>query len=511
MAKSLGNIPWSGIVALFGMALCLVASAVVVRTSYDQPVASWRVQPAVLLAVFSGASSILFTSALDTGITVRFWLSASRETPLAELHYIWDHGRGLGLIAALRSGSKARTVVLLARAACVIEFLAGPFLQRATYQAIRNDVDSETLSVDIASRIPDGWFGDRVNSGGRVYEFRHGLAQLGQWSRKEPIATHDKPGYICNGSCDGSIWGAGFAYDCWTTEEKLDMSTTKTDNSTVFLIVGTVKENTTAHAFLHLRIGYLSYVDGDCMGTITTETCHLTSATVEYPVTVYNSTVSLRTGELSTMRSQNPYWSPGDSPKAVKGTPVGPLSGLRYLVYGSLFDNATKSFEPDLNRTGYVGPGITEDMFYIPSSENPDPSPATCRVKFASPAEYVLSMMHELMFRFALAAGNGTETQVFAVTKTARTLVLQVDPGFLAAGVVFLACGIALVSALMWNWWLLGRPVTLSPLETAAALGKPILEGQPDATLGKILAETRTAGPGTGARKPTRVLRPVPR
>ena len=478
------------------MVFCLVASTVVVGSSHDRPVASWRIQPAVLLAIFSGASGILFASALDTGIAVRFWLSASRGTQLPELHHIWNHGRGLGLISALKSGSRARTVTLLATTAYLLEFLAGPLLQRATYQTVRNDVGLETLSVDIASRIPDGWFGDRDESGEGLYEYRHGLTQLRRWFSREAIATHDKPGYTCNGSCDGSIWGAGFTYDCWRTEEELNMSTNNTDQSTVFMITGFVVENVTNHAFLRLRIKYLSYIDGDCLGTVTAETCYLTSATVEYPVTIQNSTLSLRTSELSKMRSRDPHWSPGDSPKATKGTPGGSLMALRYLA-GSLYDNATKTFDPGLNRSRYVGPGTSADIFYITSAENPDPSPPKCRLKFSPPTEYTLNTMYEIMFRFAIAAGNGTETQTFEATRTARTLVFQTDPGFLAASVVALVGAIALLGTLMWSWWLLGRFMTLSPLETAAAVGRPILADQPHATLDEILAETRGVAPRT--------------
>src|SRR3954468_19533686 len=66
--------PWPGITAVVGMALCLVASAVVIAVSHDDAVASWKVQPAVLLAVFSATSNTVFNTALATGIAVRFWV-----------------------------------------------------------------------------------------------------------------------------------------------------------------------------------------------------------------------------------------------------------------------------------------------------------------------------------------------------------------------------------------------------------------------------------------------------
>lgn len=482
---------------LLGMVLCLVASAAVVGVSHGQAVASWRIPPAVLLAIFSSTSSVLFVSALDSAIAVRFWRSASRGTPLPELHYIWERGRGFGLVRAVRSGSRARTVAILAGAACVSEFLTSPLLQRATYQVVRDTVTADTLAMGIVPRIPDGWFGDRDETGA-VYEYRNGLAQLREWSRREPIITSGSRSACEDGICDGSLWGAGFTHDCWTTEEMLDLSSNKTDGSTVFSVTGVVKENVTNSAFFHLKTKYLSKVDSNCMGTIKAETCYLTSATVEYPVTVQNATVSLRTDKLRAMRVRNPYSSPGDSPKAPKGSPAGPFGGLRDLIYSVLFDNATKLYDADSNMSKVQGPGMTETIFYIPSSANPDPSPPKCRLKFASPVSYALEVMHEFMFRFAIAAAandSPAEEQTFSVTKTERTLVFQVDPGFLAASVVALTAGIVLVGALMWNWWLLGRPVTLSPLETPAALGMPVLVARPHATLPEILKETQGVCP----------------
>ncbi|KAK1753746.1 hypothetical protein QBC47DRAFT_430691 [Echria macrotheca] len=464
--------PWSGLISLLGLALCLVGSGVVVGVSHNDAVESWYVQPAVLLAILSGASSFLFSTAMDTGVAVRFWLSAAKGTSLDELHYIWDHGRGLGLIPALRAGSRARTVAVLATAAYVIQFLASPLLQKATYQVVRTDMLNDSLSMDLATRIPEGWFGVRYNGKG-MYENLHGNTQIREFRTQQPIKTLNRPGYACEGSCDGHVWGAGVSYECWTSDKKLDVGTNKTDDSTALGISGVITSNTTGQPFFRFTVSHLSDVDEHCIGTIREQTCYLRPATVEYPVTIQNSTITLRAAELGSMRSRDPYYSPGDDPRATKGTPAGTLLGLRSLVYPSIFTNETTFFDPDLQLISYRGPTPNGDMFYVTSAENPDPSPSRCRIKFLSPVDFAFNAIHEFMFRFALAAAADTrETQAFDVIRTARTQVFQ--------------------------WWVLGRPVSLSPLETAAALGRPILQHQPHATIGQILAEARISRRTTG-------------
>ncbi|KAM7192399.1 hypothetical protein V8F20_008859 [Naviculisporaceae sp. PSN 640] len=476
------------------MTACLLTSVIVVGVSHNDAASSWKIQPSVILAICSGTSSVLLSTALEAGVAVRFWLAALNRRPLTQLHYIWDHGRGLGLFSAVRAGSTARVVAILATGACVLQFLASPLLQRSTYQTIHDGITYESMSIDIAKRIPEGWFGPRSASGEGLFEFRNGLQELQEWWRKDPILTHNEAGYSCNGTCDTYIQGAGFSYHCWTMREPLDVSTPDSDNASVFAVSLTRKQNTTNDPFLWLRTRYLSDVDEKCMGTMQTETCYLKAATVQYPVTIQNTTVSLRGGELLPMATVSSYTSPGDSPDAPIGTPAGPLLSLRTFVLNVVYTDSIKLFDARVNRSTYMTSGPLGDIFFISPDHNPDPSPPTCQLKFKSPTEYILSIMYELMFRFALAAGKEVETQTFIAKRTAPALIYQVDPAYLAASLVAMACGIAFLGALIWNWRLIGRSVTLSPLETTAALGRPILENRPHATIHEILTEVGRAG-----------------
>jgi len=146
---------WLAVFSLSAMLAWAVASAIVVAVSDDDEANTWKISPAVWLAIFSAGSNAAFGSALATGIAVRFWLHAARGAQLEQLHYIWDHSRGLGLPAALQAGPAARKVALMATLAYIVQFARGPLLQRLTHQANRERFSQPTMFVDLANRIPN--------------------------------------------------------------------------------------------------------------------------------------------------------------------------------------------------------------------------------------------------------------------------------------------------------------------------------------------------------------------
>ena len=133
--------------------------------------------------------------------------------------------------------------------------------------------------------------------------------------------------------------------------------------------------------------------------------------------------------------------------------------------------------------------------------------PEQCKLRWTSPTAYVLAGMYEYMFRCAVAATSTssstpgsdsnssssetqtqTQTQTFTVQRTSRDLVFKVHTGFLAGSLTVLGCGVVFLCVLMLKWWLLGRQVTLSPLETAGALGRSVVAGRPEMGIMEILS-----------------------
>ncbi|KAK4449794.1 hypothetical protein QBC34DRAFT_484735 [Podospora aff. communis PSN243] len=454
--------PWPGIAAIAGMATCLVASAVVIAVSHDDLVASWRVQPAVLLSIFSASSNIVFNTALATGIAVRFWLCAERGVKLSHLHYIWDHGRVFGIGSAVRAGPPARTVAVFALLANVMQFVGAPLLQRSSYQVLQYHQSNESISIDLAREIPDGWFGSKDK--GRMTEFNRAYPLIQQWWHNSSISTRHQDEYGCEGSCDGFVAGAGFAYNCWKTSQSLELATNKTDNQTVFLVRLSNVKNQTGNPFLRLTTWYTADITDACVGTVHKEVCDIDAATVSYPVTIQNHTVRLRREEL-TGPSGGPavlsrYTVPGDDHKVLEASGIGPLMAMQSFAQARITDNATKTYLWDKDVSYYSGPGLVGDIFHVVDGGDEVGPRARCRLTFRSPTEYVLETLYDFMFRAAMVVGNGTQTQVIEARRTVPTL--------------------------------LERPVTLSPLETASAMGAPIFpEGERGATINEILAKVR--------------------
>ncbi|KAM7193109.1 hypothetical protein V8F33_007981 [Rhypophila sp. PSN 637] len=510
-------IPWTGLASLGAMILCAIASAVVVGVANGRFADSWSIQPPVILAIIAAVSNIAFNSAMATGIAVRFWLYASRDANLSQLHYIWDHGRGFGFLSALRAGSEARTVAILATIAYVTQFASGPLVQRSVDQSVIQYESTQTLYMDVATSIPDGWFGHLEND--NVVGFMNGIPQQQAIQRNFTMHTRldpTQPEYVCNGTCYGYVQGAGFAHRCSTTQYTLAMATTATDEELVFTINSTRLTNSKGDPYLELKTLYVSDVNASCIGTVVVTTCQIDAGVVEYPVTVSNTAISLRTDELTKMHVVSTYVNPLDLPGQKDQAPSGPLAALRALTgsYGDpLWTETYKTYQEKIERTRYQGPDTNlADMFIrmqTPHFENDDGPTRKCALTWADPTTYVLNYMHEFMFRSALRLGmNGTsligqpppqgevspDRKTFEARRVTPVSVFVIDPGYLGAGIVAMVLALTLVTCLMWGWWRLRRSVTLSPLETVTALvdAQELRQLPPDTTLKQILSKVET-------------------
>ncbi|KAK4461707.1 hypothetical protein QBC42DRAFT_88899 [Cladorrhinum samala] len=505
-ASLLAWAPWLDLIILVTIVLCATASAIVVSVSDDKEVDSWRIKPAVWLAIFSAMSNIAFSSALATGIAVRFWLQASNGTSLSQLHYIWDHGRGLGFLPAVKAGSEARRVTLISVLAYILQFSGSPLLQRSTATTTQDRVLSVPMFFDMANRIPDGWFGSwtqRPNTGARgVLQHRRSITITSQWFRNESIPVPEKDGFHCPfGTCRGLVRGAGLAYNCTTSTSDLDLSSDNTGaEPTVFLVKAKMSPNAPS---LILTTSHISSLRDNCQATMSTTVCSISAAVVEYPITIQNSTASLRLADLGTMpiisRNDNTSmqaFSTGDAPNAPVSSGVGPMGGLMDFVEDYLQENATATFTESVQRWLYAGagPGPLGDVFFRaePWDYSGNHSLSTCGLVWEDPTQYVLTSMHEYMFRVAHRVGEGLERSAFTAERVATVLVFKSDNRFLGTAMGAAFAALLLVSSLSWGWWRLKRPVGLSPLETGKLFGGRLYDGMgTGATIDKILSNVK--------------------
>ncbi|KAK3322708.1 hypothetical protein B0H66DRAFT_213213 [Apodospora peruviana] len=487
--------PWLGITSILVIFLCAAGSAIIVAVSNDDVVEEWKIKPAVLLAVLSASSNVAFSTALATGVAVRFWLHATRGTLLTQLHHIWDHGRGIGLIHSLRAGSEARRVAIIATLGYIVQFSTGPLLQRATYQVSQDHVTQSQMFMDISNRIPDGWMGTMQD--GTVVAGRKRMSQTQDWYRNATIEAKPEPGYTCEGgTCIGSVRGAGFVSICRPLPvREMALLDKATDDATVFLVKPTYTSTPTGTTYMNLTTFYISDLQGKCMATIKGDECNISTAIVEYPVIISNSTVSLRYYDLSNMTIISPYQSAGDLLSAPTGAGAGPLQGLQDFIEGWLAENSTKLFNTAVNKTLYSSEGFIADIFF--QAEPWDYSNRSqliqCGLSWRSPTDYVIKAMHDYMFRVALRTGRQyTEKQTFSAAKTTSEIVFWSDNRYLGAALATTACCLALMTNLIWGWWRLDQKVTLSPLETARAFGGAVngplfRHVRPDGTIEDIL------------------------
>lgn len=161
-----------------------------------------------------------------------------------------------------------------------------------------------------------------------------------------------------------------------------------------------------------------------------------------------------------------------------------------------LQENATAKFTETVQRWLFSGPGPGPlgDVFFRaePWDYSGNHSLSTCGLVWEDPTQYVLTSMHEYMFRVAHRVGEGLERSAFTAERVATVLVFKSDNKFLgtAMGVAFAA--LLLVSSLSWGWWRLKRPVGLSPLETGKLFGGRLYDGMgTGATIDKILRNVK--------------------
>ena len=461
--------PWFAIILLLITLVCMGASAAIIIVSDKQAVASWMVQPAVLLAVLSSVLNFALAAAFSISVTITWWRSAEHGAPSAHLHYIWNRGAGLSFISAITAGVDARKVALAAALVATVKFVNNPLLQRATHIRTQDMVTNDTMMLDMTQRIPDGWMATIGNGSSiSVVGSRNGLSTVQAWWWNNTITSRNIPSYYCDGTCEGKVQGAGISYICSSTTEALDLSTSKNDGSVVFAINSTMSQNSTGAPFLLLTTLYSSAVNDSCIATLSVDTCSIEAGVVEYPVTIQNSTITLNYDELQNMTVVSTYTSAGDLPTAPESAGAGPLIGLNNFYGYYLYANVTEVFDVVLNKSTYSGPSMIADLFFMPQSQSYDNHTfATCGLRWNSPTEYVLNSMHDFMFRAALSASNGTVVQTFTAQRTIPALFFHSDCRYLAAALAITLPALLVVFFLLWGWWELGRHVTLSPLETA--------------------------------------------
>jgi hypothetical protein len=442
----------------------------------------------VLLALLSGIWNYSISVVLGISVAITWWRCASRGTTLESLHYIWDQG-GLNIISALRAGFHARIVVLLALLVTAVQIINNPLLQRSTHIVAEDDIFEDSMMVHIAPQLPDGWLGSIQNaSTANIIGSRNGISDIQAWWWNETIFNNNATGYQCDGRCEGKVRATGLASNCTSRMSALDYSAQENVGSPLFVINTTLSTNSTGSPVLVLTSLYASAIDNSCMATITVDTCTIEAAIVEYPIVIRNTTVSLNKDKLRNMTIISKYASAGDFPTTAKGQGAGVLEGLNDFFGTYMAANATLLIDKSRGNTLYTG-GLIEDLFFLTEAGNyNDRILPKCGLKWSRPTQYLLDSMHDFLFRASIHASRPGDVQNFAVQRTTLTLLFRSNYNYLAAALLPMLAALLAVIAQLAGWRRLGRRVSLSPLEIAAAFGAPIMHRAQAAAAAGILA-----------------------
>ncbi|KAH7066364.1 hypothetical protein BKA63DRAFT_571733 [Paraphoma chrysanthemicola] len=468
--------------------LSMLAAFLIVHIADGDAISSWRISPAVLLALISSLVNICLGTVLSFGVAVRWWCAVSREggTTLKSLHLIWERGAGVGLWSALKMGKDARRVALAALIVAGVKFGANPLLQNALSTERRDVLEVIPMRIGVASEIPDGRFGNRTRDeqgrltttlsalGARVlrrqwmadtiYSYPSDVDNIEKWAQICPRnTTRTCGGFACpvNSTCEMVVPSAGITYNCSTAQEVVNLP--DHIGKSVFQIKIRLAEPPRDPG-LWLYTEYLADVNHSCSGVLRSNLCFIQAAVVDTPVTLEWSEVTLKSKPI--MRSS--YNSTGDLYQVPTGTPAGPLSGIQRTI-GHLFDA-----ESTLEKMNIVNSDNIATIFWDPLS-----NPRDCGHDYIDPTEYVLDVMGNFMyyasFATARASGGAFDRSVTA-EKTTPITTYQTDLRYLSGALVVMLGGLVSVVTLLWGWWRLDRwNITLSPLETGKAFGAPLL------------------------------------
>jgi hypothetical protein len=463
-------------IALFfilGILICIFASlAIVIMTNNNQVVLTinW------MLGFLGSTSTFLLVIILARGINIFWWRAALHGTSLARLHYLWGYG---GSSAAWFSCSHINIVAIATVLTTIASIAYPPLLQRSSTIEWEEFATNTTMKMLLPDQVMDGFTGivDPTSSGGIDVnpEF---LQAIDDTARNISVTTLDEPGYACNGTCYAWVTGAGLWANCTSGEKPIDLTSSDCyqTGAPVFDINFSQYDDDNNIPTLSTSVYYLSSVNDFCQGTIVTEECSVQAAVVKYPIIIEGNTVEIHRN--ATQELVQILHSTGDSSSAPEGGDAGPLRALAWFATQYYEDNATLWHDPLLiDYTLIFGTLVSDEYYNFTNGE--DPNTLACSYLFTNPTVDIIDTFQVLMFRTALIYDlsiNATNPQVFDAIQVQPTLIYRSLIPYLAVATALILVALFAVSSLLWGWWELGRPVSLSPLEIAKAFGAPAFD-----------------------------------
>lgn len=493
--------PLTGIGALVVVMLGVGGAIAVLITSDGRLLEDWIFAPTVYLSIASTVTNIALQVALTEALNTAWWRKALRPgTQVNDLHRYWEFGN------SLKAASLSGRNINLAAIACILAAIApinGPLLQRASRVNIESIKSFVDIDLPIATQMPQQWYSGYVS--GRGYSVSLYTANFtpiaSGYSSGTPISMNNTG---CAGQCSTRVAGIGLAINCssyespftliYDTQNPLGISQPVVVNGTVvfdthftWTMADTVEGSDYGHDNFTL---YATYKPHDaCNGTLVNQACSLRLAQVEYPIVIdkNKSTIAL---DPSTTIYDDRVGSPLDlDPNVIQGPSY--LAGY-WLALQNKWASTSR-----LRWVGAVGYEVTGTGFSTPASyailSTQDFSAGTnCSLHFRNPLDDMVQSARELLFRASVGAAQtdpSVNTQhITSATQTLKTGVYRSHYAYLVGACATSLIATVFITALFHGYWQIGRPVSMSPIETAKAFDAPLLRGcDSNATAAELL------------------------
>ena len=474
--------PWVALLAII-LGIGSAAASVIIIVISNHQTATWKIQPSVLLGFLAGLSTALLVVALSSGVRITWWRAAldPRGTTMARLHYIWNYGESSS--ASWLAGKHVNKIAVASILTAITGIAYSPLLQRASRTESQNLSSNVTMSLDIYSQIPSGYSGTVGNTPGGEptisWEF---LSDIQTWYSALDIYTWSDSPWACNGTCIGSVLTTGLQGvdgGCSSIKQPLDLKAAAADGTQVFSINFTRYDDLENIPTLEIMVQYITSVNTECSATLVTRICKMQLSPVLYQVAIQNTTVNPYNTSLQYIEySGEPYADAGDLSTALPGSPCGPLSALQWFGDAYYWSNATVRYNTTSGEWSATTVGLQAQQYFDTDSDDYIQS-LSCSFQWTDPMTDIITDFSQVLFCAAFLGDmyqTDNTTQNFTAIQTQPILVYQSEYKYLAAAAVIICLALISVSVTLWGWWELGRKVSLSPLETAKALGAELFQ-----------------------------------
>jgi hypothetical protein len=447
--------------------------------------------PDVYLSICYTIANVALNFALGQAITIAWWVKAlSPDATVKDLHHIWSYGTSL---ADILLAGRAFNFVALAGLLVTLAPINGPLLQRASVLREHTKVEYKNLSIPVAQyMLPGytGWLTSRASAATVVGDDFGAI--INEYTSRKDMNISDSG---CFGTCKGQVLGAGYAMSC--DDDMVPFNITpitvkgvETPTATVFFTDFMFDEYDGGN--FTFTTYFLNRTFPGLTGFVNRTVCLLQPATVHYPIRFTNDTVSLDpSGSWQTDRVER--LRPETVTQRFGGRST--HGGLALYFKSAFASGAEVWYDPI--RSMQINMNGSTIFGYVQGTDGFGLRTTSVQTSFQSPTFDILSAVREVAFRTTIrmpasnatiyfnATGEVNQTELDAweaataqpilVEQASVEVVYKSQYVFLIIAVVLTICATFAVLVVFNGWWLLGRHVSLSPIEIAKAFAAPSL------------------------------------